>query len=59
MVSKEEFALLEAAYAVTRIVQRFPKLGMPDDEVVVAPGMEEQIVTLVLYNPDGCRVKID
>ncbi|MCJ1250009.1 hypothetical protein MMC30_007235 [Trapelia coarctata] len=56
--SPEEFALLEAAYAVARIVQKFPQIGLPDDEVVVKTGMEEQLVTLVLYCPDGCRVKI-
>ena len=56
--SAEEFALLEAAYAVARIIQKFPQLNLPDDEVVVKTGMEEQTVTLVLYCPDGCRVNI-
>jgi hypothetical protein len=48
----------EAAYAVVRILQRFPNIIIPPDEKVVRTGKERQTVTLVLLVGDGCRVQI-
>lgn len=52
----EEFALLEAAYAIARIVQEFPALSLPDGEEHVPVGQEKQIITLTIAPADGCRV---
>lgn len=57
----EDFALLEAAYAVIRILQTFPSLELPDDEPTIEEvpvGSERQDVTLVVASADGCRVKL-
>jgi hypothetical protein len=53
-----DFALTEAAYAVVRILQRFPNITIPSDEKIVRTGKERQTVTLVLLVGDGCRVEI-
>ncbi|KAH0537360.1 hypothetical protein FGG08_005839 [Glutinoglossum americanum] len=52
-----DFALTEAAYAVVRILQRFPIVKMPPDEVRVKTGKERQTMTLVLSATDGCKVQ--
>ncbi|KAN0116903.1 cytochrome P450 monooxygenase [Hyaloscypha variabilis] len=51
-----DFAMTEAAYAVVRILQRFPNIKLPADEVVRKTGKERQTITLVLSVGDGCRV---
>lgn len=56
--SAEEFALLEASYTVARIVQSFPKLGLPADERNVPIGEERQSITLTLAPAEGCRVRL-
>jgi cytochrome P450 len=60
----QEFALLEAGYAVTRIVQRFPDVrvvtgvgdGRGDGEVGI--GLERQALTLVVAPGEGCMVQL-
>lgn len=52
----EEFALLEASYAVIRIVQSFPKLALPSDEKLEPVGSEKQTLTLTVSPAEGCRV---
>lgn len=52
----EDFALLEAAYAIARIVQAFPGLALPPDEPVEPIGHERQSITLTMAPTDGCRV---
>jgi uncharacterized membrane protein YjfL (UPF0719 family) len=52
-----DFAMTEAAYTVVRLLQRFPVLEKPDDEVEVRTGKEQQTMTLVLAITNGCRVR--
>jgi hypothetical protein len=53
-----DFALTEAAYAVVRILQRFPKLTLPPKEKVELVGVEKKAMTLVVSITNGCRVKL-
>ncbi|KAK1833523.1 cytochrome P450, partial [Podospora conica] len=53
----EDFARMEVAYAVVRLVQEFVGIEMPEGEVVEAVGRERQRLTLVLSCEDGCRVR--
>ncbi|KAF2963475.1 hypothetical protein GQX73_g10098 [Xylaria multiplex] len=43
----QEFALLEVSYTVVRLVQLFPRIGVPSTEVLVEVGDEKQNLTLV------------
>lgn len=52
------FALTEAAYVITRILQRYPKVGLPEGEKVELVGVEKQITTLVLQIAEGCKVEL-
>jgi cytochrome P450 len=54
----QDFALLEAAYTVARLVQRFPSITVPDGEPHVEVGKEKQTLTLVVSPSDGCWVKL-
>lgn len=54
-----DFALTEAAYAVVRILQRFPVVKMPADQVYEKTGSERQTMTLVLSVTDGCKVQFE
>jgi hypothetical protein len=49
--------MTEAAYTVVRLLQRFPVLEKPDDEIEVRTGKEQQTMTLVLAITNGCRVR--
>lgn len=53
-----EFALLEASYAIVRIVQVFPQLSIPADEKIEPIGAERQNITLTMAPADGCRVRL-
>jgi cytochrome P450 len=53
-----DFALTEAAYAVTRIFQRYPEIALPEGEKVEIVGNEKQTVTIVLQITDGCKVRL-
>ena len=55
-LSTEEFALLEASYAIIRILQAFPDIQMPVDEKSEAIGEEKQVLTFTVSAADGCRV---
>lgn len=48
--------MTEAAFAVVRVLQRFPVIKLPADEKVVKTGQERQTITIVLAVGDGCRV---
>jgi hypothetical protein len=54
-----DFALTEAAYAIVRILQRFPLIMLPPGEKVELTGVEKQTMTLVLSISDGCKVQIN
>ena len=42
----EEFALMEASYAIIRIIQSFPELRLPPETASVPPGEEKQALTM-------------
>jgi len=54
----EEFALLEVTYTVARVVQTFPRIGLPPGEDAVPPGLEKQTLTLVVASAGGCLVSL-
>ncbi|KAI8625172.1 cytochrome P450 alkane hydroxylase [Xylariaceae sp. FL1651] len=53
-----DFAITEAAYTVVRILQRYPKVTLPEGEKVELVGVEKQITTLVLQIAEGCKVEL-
>lgn len=53
-----DFGLIEAAYTVVRLLQRFPVIELPADEKVELVGVEKQTMTLVMSSTMGCRVKL-
>ncbi|KAK8035337.1 hypothetical protein PG993_010332 [Apiospora rasikravindrae] len=53
-----DFALTEAAYAIVRIMQKYPSIRLPEGEVVELTGVEKQKMTLVLQIKDGCKVEL-
>jgi cytochrome P450 len=57
----QDFALTEAAYAVARIIQVWPKIEVHEEaaqESEVRIGEEKQRLTLVVSSADGCKVKL-
>lgn len=54
----KDFALMEASYAIVRIVQTFPNMSLPEDEVNEPPGTEQQLLAMVVMPAHGCRVKL-
>jgi hypothetical protein len=54
-----DFAMTEAAYAVVRILQRYPNITLPPHEKVVKTGQEKQSITLVIAPEEGCRLVFD
>lgn len=53
-----DFALVEAAYTIVRIVQRFPTIKLPEGEKVELAGVEKQRITLVMSITEGCKVEL-
>lgn len=56
--SPEEFALLEVAYTVARVVQVFSHIELPPGRMPVAVGKEKQTLTLVVSCAEGCWVSL-
>ncbi|PQE10567.1 cytochrome P450 alkane hydroxylase protein [Rutstroemia sp. NJR-2017a BVV2] len=54
-----DFAMTEAAYAVVKILQRYPNITLPPHEKVVKTGQEKQAITLVIAPEEGCRLVFD
>ncbi|KAI9712599.1 MAG: hypothetical protein M1828_001665 [Chrysothrix sp. TS-e1954] len=54
----QEFALLEASYAIARIVQSFPNIRLPAGEDIEPIGTERQSLTLTLAPAAGCKVTL-
>ena len=48
--------MLEASYAIVRILQEFPNIRLPEKEPVEPVGMERQTISLTLAPADGCKV---
>jgi len=53
-----DFALTEAAYAIVRILQRYPQIALPPGEKIELTGVEKQTMTIVVQISEGCRVQI-
>lgn len=55
----QEFALLEAAYTVVRLLQTYESIEMVEGKEFNMPvGQEKQLLTLVVASGDGCWVKM-
>jgi hypothetical protein len=55
----QEFALLEAAYTVVRLLQTYETLEMAEGKEFNMPvGHERQLLTMVVSSADGCWVKL-
>ncbi|TGO07324.1 hypothetical protein BTUL_0292g00100 [Botrytis tulipae] len=52
----QDFALMEASYAVVRIIQNFPNMRLPPGIPVYPSGMEKQTRTIVVSSAEGCKV---
>lgn len=53
-----DFSLTESAYAIVRILQRFPSIRLPAGEKVQVTGQEKQTITISLRPAEGCRVDL-
>ncbi|OQU99595.1 hypothetical protein CLAIMM_05205 [Cladophialophora immunda] len=53
-----DFAVTEAAYAIVRLIQRFPIIKLPPNEMLEPTGVEKQTMTLVLSITRGCKVEL-
>ncbi|KAI1099060.1 cytochrome P450 monooxygenase [Jackrogersella minutella] len=53
-----DFSLTEGAYAIVRILQRFPSIKLPAGEQLQVTGQEKQAVTISLRPAGGCRVDL-
>lgn len=53
-----DFALVEAAYSIVRIIQTFPIIRLPEGETVELAGVEKQKTTLVMSIAEGCKVEL-
>ncbi|KAI9710442.1 MAG: hypothetical protein M1812_007410 [Candelaria pacifica] len=55
----QDFALVEASYAIVQILQTFPTIKMPPDQGFERTGSERQKMTLVMAITDGCVVQLE
>ncbi|KAL8951544.1 MAG: hypothetical protein Q9222_002482 [Ikaeria aurantiellina] len=55
----KDFALMEASYAIIRIIQAFPKMRLPPGELQLPTGQEKQSLTIVVSSAEGCHVLLD
>ncbi|EXJ61347.1 uncharacterized protein A1O5_11905 [Cladophialophora psammophila CBS 110553] len=53
-----DFAMTEAAYTIVRLVQRFPVIKLPSNEVIEPTGVEKQTMTLVMSITEGYKVEL-
>ncbi|KAF2197371.1 cytochrome P450 [Delitschia confertaspora ATCC 74209] len=54
----QDFAIAEAAYAIVRIIQMFPRVEVPEGEAGMKIGEEKQLLTLVVASAEGCKVSL-
>jgi cytochrome P450 len=54
----QDFAILEASYAIVRIIQTYPSVTISEAEARVTVGTERQRITLVLSSAEGCMVSL-
>ena len=55
----QDFATMEVAYTIVRLLQAFPHIALPAGENNESVGNERQRVTLVLSSANGCLVELD
>ena len=53
-----EFSLTEAAYTITCLIQKFPRMRLPPEEKVEVIGAEKQATALVLSIKNGCKIQL-
>jgi hypothetical protein len=51
-----DFALVEAAYTIVRMVQRFSTIKLPEGEKVELAGVEKQRIALVIFITEGAML---
>ena len=56
---EEDLAITQASYVVVRLLQKFPVIRLPADQVYVKTGSERQKATLVLTIAEGCFVQFE
>lgn len=54
----QEFALLEASYAIVSILQSFPGIRLAEGEKFEPIGEERQTITFTVSPTDGCHVQL-
>jgi hypothetical protein len=54
----EDFALVEASYAIVKIIQAFPNLRLPPEISKEKTGQEKQSLTIVVSSAEGCKVSL-
>lgn len=52
----EDFALMEASYALVRVLQAFPDIKLAPEIIPVKTGQEKQEVTIVVSSAEGCKI---
>lgn len=55
----EEFAFLEAAYTIVRLLQTFKNIGLVEDETADQRDHPRHTLTLVVASANGCKVQLD
>ena len=55
----EEFAFLEAAYTIVRLLQTFGDIGVGEEETVDQRDHPRHTLTLVVASANGCKVRLD
>lgn len=55
----EDFGLMLASYGIARVIQAFPNMGAVPGDIFEKIGEEQQHLTLILSNADGCRVLLE
>ena len=54
----EEFAMLEASYAIVRLLQTFKNIELAEDETDDERDYPKHTVTLVVASANGCKVRM-
>ncbi|KAI4208912.1 MAG: hypothetical protein LQ351_008100 [Letrouitia transgressa] len=54
----QDFALVEASYTVVRLLQKYPRIELAEDQAYERTGSEAQKMTLVMAAGDGCVLRL-
>lgn len=55
----EDYALMEASYAVVRILQTYLNIRLPPGEQNLPVGGEKHNLTIVMSSAEGCKVLLE